>query len=96
MYYTELDPYTLEPIYVAKSKEEKEMQRALLQYFITDNKSKVIKALIKARRTDLIGFDKKCLVSPDKDYQVMMRKKNTVTHKGGNQKWKKNTKMGRK
>lgn len=85
MYYTELNPYTLETVYVAKTKEEKEMQRALLQYFIPQNKSKVIKALIKANRPDLIGFDKKCLVTPDKEYQVAQRKKTAVAKKGGNQ-----------
>ena len=40
------------------------MQRALLQYFIPENKPIVIKALIKAGRRDLIGNDKKCLVTP--------------------------------
>ena len=40
------------------------MQRALLQYFIPENKPLVIKALIKAGRRDLIGNDKKCLVTP--------------------------------
>lgn len=40
------------------------MQRALLQYFIPENKQKVIKALIKAGRKDLIGYDSKCLVQP--------------------------------
>ncbi len=64
MFYTELDPYTLEPVYVPKSESEKAMQRALLQYFIPENKPLVIKALIKAGRRDLIGSDKKCLVTP--------------------------------
>lgn len=64
MFYTELDPYTLEPVYVPKSEGEKAMQRALLQYFIPENKPLVIKALIKAGRRDLIGSDKKCLVTP--------------------------------
>lgn len=64
MFYTGLDPYTLKEVYVPKSEEEKTMQRALLQYFIPENKPLVIKALIKAGRRDLIGSDKKCLVTP--------------------------------
>lgn len=64
MFYTEIDPYTMKEVYVPKSEEEKSMQRALLQYFIPENKSKVIKALIKAGRKDLIGYDSKCLVQP--------------------------------
>ena len=64
MFYTGLDPYTLEPVYIPRSEEEKAMQRALLQYFIPENKPLVIKALKKAGRSDLIGNTKKCLVTP--------------------------------
>ena len=63
MFYTGLDPYTLETVYVPKSEKEKEMQRALLQYFIPENKPLVIKALIAANRRDLIGNGKNCLVA---------------------------------
>ena len=62
MFYTELDPYTMEKVYVAKSSEDKAMQRALMRYFAPESKSLVIKALNKAGRRDLIGSDKKCLV----------------------------------
>lgn len=64
MFYTGLDPYTLKEVYAPKSEEEKAMQRALLQYFIPENKRLVIKALIKAGRKDLIGNGKHCLVTP--------------------------------
>ena len=64
MFYTELDPYTLEPVYVPQKESDKAMQRALLQYFIPENKPLVTKALIKAGRRDLIGSGKKCLVTP--------------------------------
>lgn len=64
MFYTGLDPYTLQEIYVPKSETEKSMQRALLQWFIPENKPLVTKALIKAGRRDLIGNDKKCLITP--------------------------------
>ena len=65
MFYTGLDPYTLEPVYVAKDKEEKALQRALLQYYKPQNRRKIIDALKKAGRTDLIGNTKGCLVTPD-------------------------------
>ena len=64
MYYTGLDPRTMEPIYVPKSSHEKAMQRALIQYREPRNYDLVKEALLKAGRNDLIGFDKKCLIPP--------------------------------
>lgn len=75
MYYTGLDPYTMEHVYVAKDSHEKALQRALLQYFIPQNQNKVIEALKMAGRTDLIGTDKKCLVAPDRKYLEEERKR---------------------
>ena len=62
MFYTELDPYTMEKVYVPKTAKEKAMQRALLQYFKPQNKELVLEALKKAGRRDLIGKSPKCLV----------------------------------
>ena len=56
MYYTELDPFTMNPVYVAKNMEEKKMQRALIHYNKRENHDMVIKALKKAGRVDLIDF----------------------------------------
>ncbi|MGN0569062.1 MAG: YgiQ family radical SAM protein [Candidatus Fimenecus sp.] len=64
MYYTELDPYTLEPVFVTKTPHEKAMQRALMQYFNPKNYDLVYEALKKAGRGDLIGTSPKCLISP--------------------------------
>lgn len=64
MYYTELDPYTMEPVYVPKSPQEKAMQRALLQYYLPQNRALVLTALRKAGRQDLIGTKPHCLVAP--------------------------------
>lgn len=64
MFYTGLDPRTMKEVYVAKSYEEKKMQRALLQYRKKENYDIVKKALRLAGREDLIGFDKKCLIKP--------------------------------
>lgn len=54
MYYTEKDPFTMKPVYVAKSVEEKKMQRALLHFNKKENRDTVKKALRKAKREDLI------------------------------------------
>jgi uncharacterized radical SAM protein YgiQ len=62
MYYTELDPRTMEKVYVPKSTHEKAMQRALIQYRNPKNYHLVLEALVKAQRTDLIGFGKRCLI----------------------------------
>ena len=64
MYYTGLDPRTMQPVYVAVNPHEKAMQRALIQYRNPKNYDLVVEALTKAGRTDLIGFDKHCLVRP--------------------------------
>lgn len=54
MFYTELDPYTLKPVFVEKTAEGKALQRALLQYYEPRNAEKVVKALRKVGRVDLI------------------------------------------
>lgn len=64
MYYTELDPRTMEKVYVPKNPHEKAMQRALIQYRNPKNYDLVVEALQKAGRMDLIGFDKNCLIRP--------------------------------
>lgn len=85
MFYTGIDPYTMKEVYVPKSEEEKSMQRALLQYFIPENKSKVIKALIKAGRKDLIGYDSKCLVQPMSNQGNKFNGKNNSKNNGKKQ-----------
>lgn len=64
MYYTGLDPRTMEPVYVADNPHEKAMQRALIQYRDPRNYELVREALVKAGREDLIGFGEKCLIRP--------------------------------
>lgn len=64
MFYTEKDPRTMKPVYVAKNISEKKMQRALLQYKKPENYEIVKQALIKAGRQDLIGFSPNCLIRP--------------------------------
>lgn len=55
MYYTEMDPLTKEPVYVAKTLEEKKMQRALIHFHKPENRKTAEKALIAAGRRDLIS-----------------------------------------
>ena len=66
MYYTGIDPRTGEKVYVPRDPREKAMQRALLQYRKPENYELVREALEKAGRTDLIGFERKCLIRPRK------------------------------
>ncbi len=63
MFYTGLDPYTMEPVYVPKTAEEKKMQRALLQYYKPENRQIILAALKRAKRFELIGNGPDCLVT---------------------------------
>lgn len=55
MYYTELDPRNMEPIYVAKGARQRKLQRALLQFNKEENRGLVKEALLEAGRNDLIN-----------------------------------------
>ena len=83
MYYTGLDPFTMKEIYTAKTPEEKAEQRALLQYFLPQNREIVLRALKKCGRTDLIGNGKNCLVSDNKpnNLKPTNRKKSVIRNK---------------
>lgn len=86
MYYTGLNPVTMKPVYVCKNPHEKAMQRALIQYRNPANRELVLEALEKAGRMDLVGFDKKCLIRPNK---------NTHINHGYDNKGKTNTKANK-
>ena len=81
MYYTGLDPRTMEPVYVPTNPHEKAMQRALIQYRNPKNYALVHEALPKAGRTDLIGFDKHCLIRPRAGEAVARKPKQAQTGK---------------
>ena len=68
MYYTGLDPRTMEPVYVPRDPHEKAMQRALIQYRDPKNRALVEEALHIAGRTDLIGFGPDALIRPSKQH----------------------------
>ncbi|MCI8427700.1 MAG: YgiQ family radical SAM protein [Lachnospira sp.] len=69
MYYTGVNPLTMESVYTPVTFHEKAMQRALIQYKKPENYELVKEALIKGNRKDLIGFDKKCLIAPRKQHR---------------------------
>lgn len=68
MFYTGLDPETMESVYVPKTTQEKYYQRILLQYYKGENRKAIMEALIKAHREDLIGTAPTCLIPPDPNY----------------------------
>ena len=56
----------MQPVYVPKNPHEKAMQRALIQYRDPKNYDLVMEALKKTGRMDLVGYDKRCLIRPEK------------------------------
>ncbi|MDR1773489.1 MAG: YgiQ family radical SAM protein [Clostridioides sp.] len=68
MFYTGIDPLTMKEVYIPKSKKEKAMQRALLQYRVPRNYDLVHEALVEAGRLDLIGYGHKCLIKPKEHF----------------------------
>lgn len=70
MFYSGIDPHTMQEVFVPKTPKEKAMQRALLQYFNPKNKQLVFEALKITGRTDLIGMGKDCLITPPAGFNV--------------------------
>ncbi|EPB8148572.1 YgiQ family radical SAM protein [Clostridium perfringens] len=83
MFYTGLDPLTMEEVYIPRSKEEKAMQRALLQFKNPKNYNIVYDALVKAGREDLIGNGPKCLI---RDKNSFGKGNNHSNHKSSGRK----------
>ncbi|OQB14369.1 MAG: hypothetical protein BWY15_01226 [Firmicutes bacterium ADurb.Bin193] len=81
MYYTGIDPRTMERVYVPDSYEEKQLQRALLQFRRPQNRKLVYKALIKAGREDLIGNSPKCLIGGNANGKNTGRKSISTANK---------------
>lgn len=76
MYYTGLDPITMEQVYVPNNPKEKAMQRALIQYRDPRNYDLVLEALRKEKRMDLVGFGSKCLIPPRKMEHIKQGRSN--------------------
>lgn len=80
MFYTGIDPLTMQPVYIPKSKRDKAMQRALLQYRAPRNYDLVYSALVEAGREDLIGFGHRCLIKP-RDEKPYFNRNNSKKNK---------------
>jgi len=96
MFYTGLDPRTMEKVYVPRSPKEKNMQRALLQYRRPENYELVYEALMKAGRKDLIGYGPKCLIRPKKSSSHSVREGKKTDKKVGHKDLKKKDMKKRK
>ena len=98
MFYTGKDPLTGKDVYIPKSKKEKAMQRALLQYKAPRNYDLVYEALVEAGREDLIGHNPRCLIKPryERDYNKAtnsnFKSKNSKYLSGKNSSNRKSTK----
>ena len=62
MYYAGIDPAGMGPVDAARGAKERQVQRALLQFFLPQNYFAVRRALTDAGRTDLIGSGRDCLI----------------------------------
>ena len=97
MYYTGLDPRTMESVYVPTNPHEKAMQRALIQYRNPKNYALVHEALVAAGREDLIGFDSKCLIRPRRgEHPGGGKPRQGKPHQGDQSRDGRNQKGGRK
>ena len=83
MFYTGLDPYTMERVFVPRTPEEKAEQRALLQYFRPENHALVREALRRAGRADLIGTGRDCLVPPERRAPLFEARRSSGSRKPG-------------
>ncbi len=78
MYYTGYDPFTMEKIYCTHSSEQRQMQRALMQFNLPENREVVEKALTLIHRRDLIGYGPDCLIRPEKTIKNRSGKKQST------------------
>ena len=80
MYYTGLNPFTLEPVHVPKGREKK-VQRAMMQYRDPRNRELVMEGLKAAGRSDLIGNGTRVLVRSDERRGVRYARKSDKSKK---------------
>jgi len=83
LYYTDIDPFTKQQVYVAKGLRDRKMQRALMQFFRPENWFTVREALIQAGRQDLIGSGCDCLIPaqpPKEAIEARRRRVNDPDH----------------
>lgn len=78
MYYTEMDPFTMKPVHVAKRMRERKMQRALMQFFKPENYFEVREALLSVGRKDLIGNGCDCLIPAKPPRDAILKRRNNA------------------
>src|SRR5262249_30644436 len=85
MYYTGIDPFTKQEVYIARGLRDRKMQRALMQFFKPENWFTVREALIQAGRADLIGLGCDCLIpaNPPREALVARRRRANEAARGG-------------
>ncbi len=104
MYYTGIDPFSKQEVFIARNLNDRKLQRALLQFFKSENYFEVRKALEAAGRTDLIGGGCDCLIpaQPPKEALAARRKRaneesrGEYVHQMPNPKFKEGYRPGRK
>ncbi len=82
MYYTGIDPFTKDAVYVARGLRGRKVQRALMQFFKPENYFTVREALLKAGRGDLIGGGCDCLTQPPKEAVAARRRQANEAARG--------------
>lgn len=75
MYYTGLDPFTMKPVFIAKGLRDRKTQRALMQFFKSENYFEVREALRAAGRTDLIGDGCDALIPATPPKEALLRRR---------------------
>ena len=81
MYYTGLDPFTKKPVHIATHLRDRKLQRALMQFFKPENYFEVRKALVQAKRTDLIGAGCDCLIPASPPPEALERRRNDANRR---------------
>jgi hypothetical protein len=83
MYYTGIDPFTKQEVYIARQLHDRKLQRALMQFFKPENYFLVREALLQAGRGDLIGNGCDCLIPaepPKAAIEARRRRANDADH----------------
>jgi hypothetical protein len=83
MYYTGIDPFIKQEVYIARNLCDRKLQRALMQFFKPENWFTVREALIQAGRQDLIGNGCDCLIPaqpPKEAIKARRRRANDPDH----------------
>jgi hypothetical protein len=82
MYWTGLDPMTMQPVETVKKLKDREVQRALMQYFKPENWFVVHKALVEAGRKDLIGDGPQCLIPSNPPKVALQARRDAASGRG--------------